>query len=100
MKEETNMRACNREGKASCLPDQDDLVAPSHHSSTLYILLGPDGALKIGTCAHCVLEEQGRPERSWDANGDADLDFDRETLFASLAELGIVLTNRQAYICP
>jgi hypothetical protein len=68
--------------------------------SILYISLGPDGAFKAGTCEHCVIHEQGRPERAWDADGDRELDFDRDLLFAELAELGIVFTNRQAYICP
>lgn len=47
-----------------------------------------------------VIEEEGRPERAWDADGDHDLDFDRDTLFAHLADLGIVFTKRQAYVCP
>ena len=33
-------------------------------------------------------------------DGDNALDFDRDTLFAHLAEMGIVFTNRQAYVCP
>src|SRR5258708_38029044 len=67
---------------------------------TLYITLGPEGAFKAGTCAHCVIEEHGRPERAWDADGDSELDFDRDTLLAHLEELGVVLTHRQAYVCP
>lgn len=74
--------------------------APSQPPAVLYISLGPDGSFKIGTCSHCVIDEQGRPERAWDADGDRELDFDRDTLFAHLADLGIVLTNRQAYVCP
>jgi hypothetical protein len=66
----------------------------------LYITLGPENAFKAGTCEHCVIEEHGRPERAWDADGDNALDFDRDTLFAHLAEMGIVFTNRQAYVCP
>lgn len=75
-------------------------VAQGHQPSTLYITLGIDGTLKVGTCSHCVIEERGRPERAWDADGDKELDFDRDQLFAHLADLGIVLTNRQAYVCP
>lgn len=33
-------------------------------------------------------------------DGDKELDFDRDTLFTHLADLGIVLINRQAYVCP
>lgn len=66
---------------------------------TLYITLGPDRSIKVGTCAHCVLEP-GRPGRAWDATGDTALDFDRETLFARLGELGIEIVERQAYVCP
>jgi hypothetical protein len=83
------------------LPPRGSLqVAQAPQPSTLYITLGPDGALKMGTCAHCVIEERERPDRAWDAEGDRDLDFDRDRLFAYLADLGIVLTNRQAYVCP
>ncbi|HEU5377148.1 MAG TPA: hypothetical protein VFV38_17085 [Ktedonobacteraceae bacterium] len=78
-----------------------DHVHPGQPQETrLYIALGPAGACKVGTCAHCVIEEEGRPERAWDADGDHDLDFDRDTLFAHLADLGIVFTDRRAYICP
>ena len=69
-------------------------------SLTLYIALGPDGAFKVGTCAHCVIDERGRPPRAWEADGDRALDFDRDTLFAHLAELGIQMSERQAYVCP
>lgn len=67
---------------------------------TLYVTVDADGLIKMGTCAHCIIDERLRPDRSWDTSGDQDLDFDRETLFASLAELGITLTHRQAYVCP
>ena len=67
---------------------------------TLYITLGPDGAFKVGTCAHCVVHEHGRPSRAWDAEGDRDLDFDRESLLAELAALGVEITDRSAYVCP
>lgn len=39
---------------------------PPPQPAALYIALGPDGACKMGTCAHCVIEEQERPERAWD----------------------------------
>lgn len=67
---------------------------------TLYITLGPNGSFKAGTCAQCVIEERGRPARAWEADGDRALDFDRETLLAELAALGVHLTNRHAYVCP
>ncbi|HVU69518.1 MAG TPA: hypothetical protein VHD63_20455 [Ktedonobacteraceae bacterium] len=78
----------------------DDEKAPLQRPGVLYITLGPDGAFKAGTCAHCVIEERGRPGRAWDADGDNELDFARDTLFAHLADLGVVLINRKAYICP
>ena len=68
--------------------------------TALYITLGPQQQVKIGTCEHCVVSERGRPGRAWDAVGDTDLDFDRDTLFASLATLGIQITDREAYVCP
>jgi hypothetical protein len=68
--------------------------------TALYITLGPEHAVKIGTCQHCVVSERERPERAWDATGDQDLDFDRDTLLCHLAALGIHITDRQAYICP
>jgi hypothetical protein len=85
--------------------EEKEVLAPesrvlSPHPEVLYLTLGPDGSLKVGTCEHCVIEERGRPERAWDADGDNELDFDRDTLFAYLADLGVVLTNRQAYVCP
>jgi hypothetical protein len=94
------MLAQEREGKESTPPDHGDQVPQSQQPGVLYITLGPDGSLKAGTCAHCVVEERGRPGRAWDADGDNELDFDRDTLFAFLADLGVVLTNRQAYVCP
>ena len=97
MKEDTEMLTLDRDRKGLISPDGS---AQSHQPEVLYITLGPDGSLKVGTCEHCVIEERGRPERAWDADGDAALDFDRDTLFACLAELGITLTNRQAYVCP
>ena len=87
-------------GDAPMHPESEILVAQTETPCTLYITLGPDGGFKAGTCAHCVIAEHGRPERAWDANGDSELDFDRDTLFAHLSDLGIVLTHRQAYVCP
>jgi hypothetical protein len=68
--------------------------------------------LKMGTCEHCVLEQDtvpfgvgGKPERAWLPNPndpDAELDFDRDALLAGLAALGVlveVATGGQ-YICP
>ena len=99
MKENTKMPVQRQEGQAFLSCDGSEVVS-SPQSSTLYIILGPDGAFKVGTCQRCVVEEQERPERSWKANGDSALDFDRDTLFAHLADLGVVLINREAYICP
>jgi hypothetical protein len=88
-------------------PEEETLLAPPNPPDpqekkpcTVYISLGPGGTFKAGTCAHCVIQERGRPARAWDADGDRDLDFARDRLFAELAALGVVLTNRQAYVCP
>lgn len=81
-------------------PQNEARVTLVQEPQTLYITLGPEGAFKVGTCEHCVIEEHGRPPRAWDADGDSALDFDRDTLFAYLSDLGIVFTNRQAYVCP
>jgi hypothetical protein len=69
-------------------------------STTLYIILGADGSFKAGTCHQCVVCEQARPERAWKAEDDAQLDFERDTLFGYLAELGVQITERHAYVCP
>jgi hypothetical protein len=66
----------------------------------LYIDLAPDGSLKIGTCEHCVVQEAGRPTRAWDPQGDAELDFDRDGLLATLASLGVQAEVHQQYVCP
>ena len=79
---------------------QQEIVSHSPRARELHVLIGADASYKIGTCSHCVLFEVGRPNRAWDANGDKDLDFDRGRYFALLAKLGIVMTDRQAYICP
>lgn len=87
--------------KGAGMPPQGDAhMAPEGPSCIVYISLELGGAFKAGTCEHCVVYEHGRPPRAWDADGDRDLDFARDRLFAELAELGIVFTNRQAYICP
>ncbi len=73
---------------------------PSLPASALYVTIEPDASFKVGTCAHCVLEEPGRPASSWDALDDSALDFEREAYFALLARLGVVITARDAYVCP
>jgi hypothetical protein len=35
-------------------------------ASELHVAIAPDATFKIGTCAHCVLFEEGRPARAWD----------------------------------
>lgn len=65
----------------------------------LYITL-ENGHLKIGTCLHCVVHEQGRPERAWDPNGDRELDFPRDQLIAELAQRGVRVEIVEEYVCP
>lgn len=65
----------------------------------LHVFLA-QGTLKIGTCEHCVVHEPGRPARAWNANGDAELDFDRDALLAALARLGVQTTVLEEYVCP
>ena len=84
------------------IPDLEQTfgVQPLPSAQQLHVSIAPDGAsFKIGTCEHCVLEE-GRPDRAWNADGDKDLDFDRDRYLTLLARLGIVCEARQAYICP
>lgn len=76
-------------------PTPESLAAPQ-----LHVAIETNAAYKIGTCDHCVLQELGRPARAWDADGDHDLDFDRDSYLALLVQFGLVLTERQAYICP
>jgi hypothetical protein len=57
-------------------------------------------SLKIGTCEHCVVQEQSRPARAWEAQGDKELDFERDKLLAGLATLGIEVRLKEQYICP
>ncbi len=68
--------------------------------NTLYITVSPQGDLKAGTCDHCVIREQGRPERAWNNDGERELDFDRDALLAQLTQLGVVVCISQEYVCP
>jgi hypothetical protein len=68
--------------------------------NNLYITVSPAGALKIGTCDHCVIREPARPARAWEPNGDSELDFDRDKLIAALAALGVTVAISQEYVCP
>ncbi len=74
-------------------------TAPAGQPVELHIVL-EQGRLRIGTCFHCVVKEPGRPDRAWDADGDQELDFDRDELLARLAALGIATTITQEYVCP
>ncbi len=65
----------------------------------LHIVL-EQGTLKIGTCFHCVVKEPGRPDRAWNADGDKELDFDRDQLLACLATFGVTTEITQEYVCP
>ena len=66
----------------------------------VYMVVTRDGSLKIGTCVHCVVHEQGRPARAWNADGDADLDFPRDRLIQQLADVGLQVEIADEYICP
>lgn len=66
----------------------------------LYITISREGEIKAGTCDHCVIHEPGRPTRAWEADGDKELDFDRDALIAQLARLGVVVRISQEYVCP
>jgi hypothetical protein len=66
----------------------------------LYITLSPSGEIKIGTCMHCVVQEQGRPERAWNPDGDKELDFPRDELIAQLAQRGVHVEILEQYVCP
>ncbi len=74
-------------------------AAPACLSAELHIVL-EQGTLKVGTCFHCVVKESGRPDRAWDADGDRELDFDRDGLLARLAALGVTTEITQEYVCP
>jgi hypothetical protein len=79
---------------------QEDAGSSFPRARELHVSIGPDARYKMGTCEHCVVFEHGRPDRAWNAEGDKDLDFERDRYFAYLAKLGIVMTDRQAYVCP
>ena len=68
--------------------------------TSLHLTIAPDGAMKIGTCEHCVIVEPGRPERAWNPDGDRELDFDRDALIARLSALGVEVTIVEEYVCP
>ena len=86
-------------GGSSTPPGERTAATEGASPRTLYISLGADGTFKAGTCSHCILE-RGRPRSAWNADGDRDLDFARETLLAELATLGVQILERQAYVCP
>lgn len=72
-----------------------------HQTEELHLVFDTASqTLKIGTCEHCVVKEIGRPARAWNANGDTELDFNRDALIAKLAELGIEASIIQEYVCP
>jgi hypothetical protein len=74
-------------------------MADGTAQGALYITLD-NGQLKIGTCMHCVVQEQGRPERAWEPDGDKELDFPRDELIAELARLGVSVKVVEQYVCP
>lgn len=74
-------------------------TAPAGQPIELHIVL-ENGLLKIGTCEHCVVRERGRPDRAWNADGDKELDFDRDGLLTRLAALGVTTEITQEYVCP
>lgn len=87
-------------GSGNMDQSQQETLSSFPHAQALYVAIDADASYKIGTCEHCVLLEDGRPERAWDAQGDKDLDFERNQYFTLLRQLGILMTDRQAYICP
>ena len=74
-------------------------TAPAGQRACLHIVL-EQGTLKIGTCFHCVVKEPGRTGRAWNADGDKELDFDRDQLLTRLATLGVTTEIIQEYVCP
>lgn len=66
----------------------------------LHVVVSATSELKIGTCEHCVVREPGRPDRAWNPDGDKELDFDRDTLIAQLAALGVQVEVTEEYVCP
>jgi hypothetical protein len=79
--------------------DPSQAPGPLPPAPALFVLVAP-GALRVGSCVHCVIHEPGRPERSWEPNGTSELDFDRDAFLAKLAALGVVITDREEYVCP
>lgn len=80
------------------LPSQKVPDVPEQEE--LHVHLDANGFLKIGTCSHCVVQEPGRPARAWQANGDCELDFDRDQFLSRLAAFGVVTTITEEYVCP
>ncbi len=72
---------------------------PLPPSPELFVLVTPSG-LRIGSCIHCAVHEPGRSERSWEPDGNKELDFDRDTFLAGLEALGVIVTEREEYVCP
>ena len=70
---------------------------PQEHA--LYVTITPDG-LRMGTCEHCVIAEQGRPERAWNPKGDTELDFNRDGYIQAMQALGVTVEISQEYVCP
>lgn len=66
----------------------------------LFITISPAGEIKMGTCQHCVVQEQGRPSRAWDPDGDRELDFNRDGYIQAMRALGVTVTIQQEYVCP
>ena len=66
---------------------------------SLLITITPNG-LKMGTCEHCVVREPGRPERAWNPNGDAELDFNRDGYIQAMQSLGVTVVITEEYVCP
>jgi len=70
------------------------------NTNPLYITISQEGAIKVGTCDHCVIREPQLPDRAWQPDGDKELDFDRDALIAHLATLGVIVNISQEYVCP
>jgi len=84
-------------------PEVPETIKPVESVLNLSLFLVFDSttsSLKIGTCEHCVVQEQGRPARAWEAQGDKELDFERDKLLAGLAALGLEVKLKEQYICP
>ena len=81
------------------MQQQDPTTTTTTEPKTIYISLTTQ-TIKVGTCDHCVVTEKGRPDRAWDAEGDRELDFDRDALIQRLATLGVQVDITQQYVCP